>query len=297
MTPRPRRRRDPGATPQPAASIELRPLCLTFVGHDVCSRTRMPKGSSKSTAQLQRLLEERRQYEAWLARLSAAADATPDQVRGRVRADYEARLEAVIEELKVHAASARQAIEQKQHHRTELQRKEASVAEKLTETELRHAVGEYDEAQWSQVHKDVLAELVSVREELQAIDADIDKLQELDALVHDKQPAKAGGAAKRKTPQDEMAFIKSVTEDDKGAGPSPTRASGAQFQPVMPTETPRAPSSVRAATPAPAPILPQAGEGDGDEEAAKTLKCKDCGTMNLPTEWYCENCGAELAAL
>jgi len=255
----------------------------------------MPKGSSKSIAQIQRLLEERRQYEAWLARLGAATDATPDQVRGRVRADYEARLEAVIEELKVHAASARQAIEQKQHHRTELQRKEASVAEKLTETELRHAVGEYDEAQWSQVHKDVLAELVSVREELQAIDADIDKLQELDALVHDKQPAKAGGAAKRKTPLDEMAFIKSVTEDDKGAAPSPTRASGAQFQPVMPTETPRAPSSVRSATPSPAPILPQAG--DGDEEGVKTLKCKECGTMNLPTEWYCESCGGELATL
>src|SRR3989475_4840569 len=277
MTPRPRRRRDPGATPQPAVSIELRLVCLTFLGHDLCSRTQMPKGSSKSTAQIQRLLEERRQYEAWLARLSTTTEATPDQVRGRVRADYEARLEAVIEELKVHAASARQAIEQKKHLRAELQQKEASVSERLTETELRHAVGEYDEAQWSQVHKDVLAELVSVREELQAIDADIDKLQELDALVRDKQasPSKAG-APKRKTPLDEMAFIKSVTEDDKGAAPSPTRASGAQFQPVMPTETPRAPSSVRSATPSPAPTLPQAG--DGDEEGRKTLKCRECGT-------------------
>ena len=34
-----------------------------------------------------------------------------------------------------------------------------------------------------------------------------------------------------------------------------------------------------------------------DEEPAKTLKCKECGTMNLPTEWYCEGCGAELAAV
>src|SRR2546421_11530360 len=106
MTPRPRRRRDPGATPQPAASIELRPLCLTFLGHDLCSRTQMPKGSSKSTAQIQRLLEERRQYEAWLARLGAATDATPDQVRGRVRAAYEARLEAVRAELEGHPGGA-----------------------------------------------------------------------------------------------------------------------------------------------------------------------------------------------
>src|SRR2546425_11065407 len=105
----------------------------------------MPKGSSKSTAQIQRLLEERRQYEAWLARLGAATDATPDQVRGRVRADYEARLEAVIEELKGHAASARPAIEQKKHHRAQLPKKEASGPERLTETRLRHAGGEYDE--------------------------------------------------------------------------------------------------------------------------------------------------------
>jgi hypothetical protein len=32
-------------------------------------------------------------------------------------------------------------------------------------------------------------------------------------------------------------------------------------------------------------------------EQVKTLKCQECGTMNYPTEWYCERCGAELAAL
>jgi len=32
-------------------------------------------------------------------------------------------------------------------------------------------------------------------------------------------------------------------------------------------------------------------------EQAKTLKCSECGAMNYPTEWYCERCGAELAAL
>src|SRR6266487_2098069 len=143
----------------------------------------MPKGSSKSTAVIQRLLEERRQYEAWIARLNNAADATPGHVRARVRADYEARLAAVIEELKAHGESAREAIEQKKQLRGELQKKEAIAADKLTETELRHAVGEYDETHWSQVHKDVLAELVSVREDLQAVEADIQKLEELDTLV------------------------------------------------------------------------------------------------------------------
>jgi hypothetical protein len=31
-------------------------------------------------------------------------------------------------------------------------------------------------------------------------------------------------------------------------------------------------------------------------EAVKSLKCGECGTLNYPTEWYCERCGGELAA-
>src|SRR5687767_3694480 len=119
----------------------------------------MAKNPSKSAAAIQRLLEERRQYEAWLARITAAADSAPEHVRTRVRADYEARLKAVTEELKAHAEAARQLIAQRKEAFVELQRKERAAAERLAETELRHAVGEYDESQWGQVHKDALAEL------------------------------------------------------------------------------------------------------------------------------------------
>jgi hypothetical protein len=277
----------------------------------------MPKGSSKSTAAIQRLLEERRQYEAWLARLDAAGDATPASVRTRVKADYQARLIQVTDELKVHAEAARQMVLQRKEFRAELQEKEARAAERLSETELRHAVGEYDEAQWGQVHKDALAELVSVREELQAVEADIAQLEELELLV--KRPAGSAAADKpaprvgpppkpaareerrpepkgeprfeKKAPVDELAFLKSVTEDEKGAAPSPRRASGSQYQPSIPGDPPRG-------SPMSAPSTPAAQLNDEPEpEAERTLKCKECGTMNLPTEWYCESCGAELAAL
>jgi hypothetical protein len=36
---------------------------------------------------------------------------------------------------------------------------------------------------------------------------------------------------------------------------------------------------------------------DKSNDAAKTLKCGECGAVNYPTEWYCERCGAELASL
>jgi hypothetical protein len=88
---------------------------------------------------------------------------------------------------------------------------------------------------------------------------------------------------------DELAFLKSVTDDD--TGPSPKRASGGQYQPSELTSTSRG-GSPPAAAPGPTAAAP-AAEG----EAVKNLKCQECGTMNLPTEWYCEQCGAELAAL
>ena len=270
----------------------------------------MPKGPSKNAATIERLLEERRQYEAWLARLNSAANATPEMVRVRVGADYAARLKAVNEELKIHAEAAAAIVAQRREQHTDLVRKERAAAERLSEAELRHAVGEYDEAQWTQVHKDVLAELVSVREELQAVQAEIAQLEELGSLVTTKgsapsspragppprprEPAHDAGPPRRQV--DELAFLKSVTEDDKG--PSPRRASGSQYQPSelsgSRNATPQHASSSPIVNQTPAPVTPTAADST---EPVKILKCQECGTMNLPTEWYCEQCGAELAAL
>jgi hypothetical protein len=86
---------------------------------------------------------------------------------------------------------------------------------------------------------------------------------------------RSGGAAAGAT-VDELAFLKSVSADS-GAAAVPARRSG---------EHARAEAS---AEPAPA-------QGAGKNQA-KTLKCGECGTLNRPTEWYCERCGAELAAL
>ncbi len=74
-------------------------------------------------------------------------------------------------------------------------------------------------------------------------------------------------------PFDDLAFLHSVI------APSGS-------QPVVPA------ASMPAATVTP-PSVPVAGN---PTEQAKTLRCTECGTMNLPTEWYCERCGGELAA-
>jgi hypothetical protein len=275
------------------------------------------KGPAKGTATIQRLLDERRKYESWLARLRSAADASAAPVRERVEADYTARLKAVDEELKVHAEAARQLIAERYETVTELRSREQAAAERLAEGELRHTVGEYDDEQWAQFRKDALAELVAVREELQELEADLRQLEEVNALVSGtpaasvppppppppaapvtEKPSPRVGPPPRPAPKaepprekkvavDELAFIKSVTDDDRV--PSPRRASGAQFQPPEPVT----PTPPRGNSGGDEPLLEQ----KADAGAPRTLKCPECGTMNMPTEWYCEQCGAELAAL
>lgn len=65
-------------------------------------------------------------------------------------------------------------------------------------------------------------------------------------------------AAPKRDAFDDLAFLRSVTESGSASSTSTTRTNGVTDQ-------------------------------------AKTLRCTECGTMNFPTEWYCERCGGELA--
>lgn len=267
----------------------------------------MARGFSKASAAIQRLLEERQQIQTWLQRLSMASDTTSEQVRARVRADYERRLAEVMKELQTHESDLHTAMDRLEGTRAGLARQETEAAERLAEAELRHAVGEYDESQWRQVHADLQSALVKVREELKQSDDEIERLEEVISLievtptrpparavepVEPLEPAKLEPAKKESPPAepDELAFLRSVTEDETH-GPAAARASGAMRaveEPVpaapRPGKEPADPEGKKGATPRPG-------------KATKSLKCKECGTMNLPTEWYCERCGAELAAL
>lgn len=281
----------------------------------------MPKGGPKNAAAIQKLLDERQQIQQWLDRLHMAADAAPENVRIKVRQDYERRLHEVTEELQGHGQEVGDALERHRSAREDLAQREADAAERLEEAELRHAVGEYDEGQWRTVHADLVEALVKVREELKRADDEIARLQDVVALVAGgedgtpaeplsaPEPAPSPPARKATTPPkapkpaqaeafDELAFLRSVTEDE-AHGPAPSRASG-QMRAI-----PGAPPASAGPPPAERPgrseyedpehrkkdTLPRASR------SIKSLKCGECGTMNLPTEWYCERCGAELAAL
>src|SRR5512146_2265589 len=76
---------------------------------------------------------------------------------------------------------------------------------------------------------------------------------------------------------------------DAAAELSSENARGAIMQQVPPVTRPLA-----ANIPSNTPIVLRTSS---QNQQTKTLRCNECGSLNYPTEWYCERCGAELAAL
>jgi len=119
------------------------------------------------------------------------------------------------------------------------------------------------------------------------------------AIAGEPARAEPEDIAVGKTSLDELEFLRSVTEDQKH-GPAPERASGEMKIPdgtIEEVEMDELVATSPAAVGAEGVTSFADTDGQPKKAAAKTLKCGECGTMNLPTEWYCERCGAELAAL
>ena len=286
----------------------------------------MAKTTTDTEVTIEALLEQRSQYEEWLLRLDTTGDKASPTVRQRVRGDYEARLDAVMEQLRGRGAAIAEDLERQHASQAELDRERRSAEEALAEAEVRHSVGEYTEEEWRRHSEQSKRGIEQLRAKLRAIGSEITRLTEIQALIAGTRataaptppppaapraarpevveqaplvthitdepepvqpPAKPRQAEPAAAPVDEMAFLKSVS-DDEPARPIGRRSSN----PGMPAvTTTTAPSS------APSAAAAAGGGGKAASGVAKTLKCGECGTLNRPTEWYCERCGAELAGV
>jgi hypothetical protein len=280
---------------------------------------------------IEALLEQRTQYEEWLAKLDSSGDKAPPAVRERIRGDYEARLQGVMEQLRGRGSAISEELERHHASQAELDRQRRAAEEALAESEVRHSVGEYTEDEWRRLSDQSRREIEQLRAQLRSIGAEITRLTQVQSLIaaprtaapastppapaprpapkpevieqapfvtHVADPmADPAAPPPRTAPQppapqpepavaevDELTFLKSVSDEDPPA-PRRTTAGGSSTATSAP---PRA-SEVQTA--------PPASSGKAAAAVAKTLKCGDCGTLNRPTEWYCERCGAELAGV
>lgn len=98
-------------------------------------------------------------------------------------------------------------------------------------------------------------------------------------------------AAARATPSADTA----ASNTGPSAPPAAARPSGAAAAATAPS-APAAPAEPKKPAEQPRPDN-ALGLRSSDVDEKKTLKCAECGSMNYPSEWYCERCGAELAQI
>ncbi len=295
----------------------------------MAKRASTPRRSTKPRPALESLLEERQTITKWLARLSGSGGDASDDVRTKVTADYETRLQAVGKHLQGYAEELSDTLTKETVKQGSLLEKEEGANVRLAEAKLRHSVGEYAEDQWTQINAEIQGELGDVRKQLKVVQVEVARLQEVISSIakmpeDDGVPLKElesgslgdageleiiatgtegdeGIKMKRPSGQadafDELEFLKKVAPEGTGkrrrsASFKPTDVPAVPDVPDVPEPTPEPPKAKATKSEETPEIVPE-----DDDTARKTLKCVECGAMNRPTEWYCESCGAELAAV
>jgi hypothetical protein len=289
------------------------------------------KKEKASTGAIQKLLDERRQIEHWLERLEKAADRTPTAVRDRVRGDYSSRLDAVVAELKGYESDLQTSLDDARSKHGDAKERERTATEELAEAELRFAVGEFTDGQWSEKKAGILDRLIRIREELGEAEEEIGELEgvigqitapsapasveepEIAELeIEEPEPAKPAPPAPERPSLGAELGLRDLGKTGKREEPAPKRAAAAQqetfdddlefLKALGEDSAPSKPVGPVRRGPISGPVEKLADQ----EPIAKsrpsvinqrTLKCGECGALNLPTEWYCDRCGAELASL
>jgi len=121
----------------------------------------MAKPTHRNDA-IDKLLQDRAQFISWITRLTGPSNASPpvpDAVRHRVRADYEGRLQSVVEALRSHQNDLEQQMSEFAARRDTLSTRESEAKERLSEAEVRHMVGEYDDGRWQTIRADLTREV------------------------------------------------------------------------------------------------------------------------------------------
>ena len=107
----------------------------------------MAKPTHRNDA-IDKLLQDRTQFISWITRLTGPSNASPpvpDAVRHRVRADYEGRLQSVVEALRSHQNDLEQQMSEFAARRDTLSTRESEAKERLSEAEVRHMAAEGEE--------------------------------------------------------------------------------------------------------------------------------------------------------
>ncbi len=274
------------------------------------------------------LFNERQKYEQWISALEARKTSTPAHIFERVLGDYRERLTKVVEQLQTHRTSLEEMAAQLENRITLLDIDAGKLRDERDEIELRMSVGELGsgDAEANLARSNEGIERLTGEREL--VVAELSRLESLlegvkrptPAAAQPAQPAQpqpVASAPKTEPAQpgtpgsngpgslplvpepafDEVEFLNSVLESESPMSFGNISPSTPPSSPSMGSTGSSTPDYSSSYSPSRAPVAQASATRDVPPEQVKSLKCQECSTLNYPTEWYCERCGAELAAL
>lgn len=156
----------------------------------------MSRKSRTTLSAVEKLVEQRRLFQDWLAKLDSA-DGMPGHVTERVRNDYRTRLAQVEAELAEHQDALRQALEEAMTRQDGLISQQARRKDELAELRLRKHVGELDDDEFRRRNSELKSTLDQLNKELHNCIRDIERFEEiLDTIAsREERPEEPEAAA------------------------------------------------------------------------------------------------------
>ena len=144
----------------------------------------MSRKSRTTSTGVERLLEQRRLFQDWLARLdTGVAESMPGHVVEKVRNDYRDRLTAVMSELTQHDDSIRQSLTEAQGRHEAMEKQLQTAKDELAEVRLRKQVGELDEPGFKEANGRLKSAIDGLSKELSASLGEIERYEEILDLI------------------------------------------------------------------------------------------------------------------
>lgn len=215
----------------------------------------MTRKSGRAQATVERLLEQRRQYREWLAKLGPDAIAQfPRAVAERVRTDYRQRLEAVTAALADREGLLREALTAALTRLDGLALEKKSRTDELAEAKLRRLVGEYDQGRFDEAEQAAAAALQALDESFTATQGEVARYQDILGLITGQRVAPEPLVAEAAASQLDALEALGVPETAAGGGISAVEASeppapAVGFPEVPPVAEPARPLPPRLAPP------------------------------------------------
>ncbi len=286
----------------------------------------MTDGTTLPLDEIRGLVAERTRFETWLGTLEARRSATPAHVFERVWQDYDGRRQKAAEALREHLQALQDEETRLAGRHEDVTRTLGERRDAMAEVELRALVGEFDEDEGARLRGEVEAAIAELEREIEGVGSELADVRGLVTQVRGREAEPAAAEPPEPVPVESLAPDAAAPATETvgepaitGVGAAPSDAAAGRFGSAdaqrFPTptdglmvgesrdsgvgrETPTTGFAAQGLTQA-ARGVPTARQDDAAVGTAtqKTLRCQECGAMNYPTEWYCERCGGELAAL